>query len=134
MTEFSYYYCDVYHDILDDFDCLGTRFRFETEEVAKQFIQNVSDKFVCTGVFFEKSTAHNKHRPIYSSLTDALDDAEEFYQYGDSEKYRFTKNVFRVCLDIMCQYEQENRIQILQQKIAVLEKENKYLKDELSRI
>lgn len=112
----SSYYCDVYHDILDDFDCLLTRFRFDTEPLAKEFVENVVTKFVCTDIYFEKvrqKSGNSQDRPTYSSLRDALDDAEEFYKYGDSDKYRFHGNVFIVDLDKMTDLYQRRQIKEL---------------------
>lgn len=127
----SSYYTDVYYDILDDDICLWTRYRFETKELAEEFIKNVP--FLCTEIVFEKKrhitgyTEAYPYRPRFSVLSDALVDAQDFNKYCDSSDYKYHNTVFHADLSEIETLSYKN-------KIKSLEKENKELKTRISEL
>jgi hypothetical protein len=130
----SSYYIDVYYDILDDDICLFTRYRFETKELAEQFIEEV--QFVCTEIKYETSrsiTGHcEKHpyRPRFSVLSEAIEDAQAFRNHYNSSDYKYNSTVFQADLSELESLFDKNRIKSLEKentmlKLQVLDLETK---------
>lgn len=123
----SSYYTDAYYDILDDDICLFTRYRFETKELAEQFIEEVP--FVCTEIEYETSRSitgyceKHTYRPRFSVLSDAIEDAQAFrnHSHYNSSDYKYSACVFHADLSELESLFDKNRIK-------TLEKENTMLK------
>ena len=129
--EESSYYLDAYYDILDDDICLWSRYRFETKELAEEFIDECP--FLCTEIEFEKKrditgyTEENPYRPRFSTLEDALADANDFHKFCKSKEYKYHSCVFRADLS-------EIETMFYKHKIQVLEKENDFLKSKVEEL
>lgn len=100
----STYFCDVYYDIKDDEEFgedyyLCTKFRFTNEDIAKQFVERISDNpyLSSPGVFMsEDINDYLMSRPVYAILEEALWDALDFFEHGDWDKdYRYAKDVIQ---------------------------------------
>lgn len=120
----SSYYTDAYYDILDDDICLFTRYRFETKELAQQFIEEVP--FICTEIEYETSrniTGHcEKHpyRPRFSVLSDAIEDAHAFRNHSNSSEYKYSSTVFHADLSELESLFDKNRIKFLEKENTML--------------
>ncbi len=133
------YLVNVYYDILDDFECLWTIYRFDTKEMAEQFIDLVP--FICSEV--EDSTtprtndghAHtHPFRPTFSSLQDALEDAKEFEKYEDAEDYKYSGRVFREDMSVIEKQYDKNTIRALRKENIELKSIVVQLQAELAAI
>lgn len=129
IDEGGYYTIDVYYDILDDVECLHTKYSFRSKEIAEQFVEQVP--FVCGDIEYEESprtddghaTTH-PFRPVFTTLEDALVDAKEFNKYGDEIGYKYRGRVFKENISLM-------EIQYDKNIIKKLKKENEDLKKKL---
>ena len=122
------YYTDVYLDFLDDSDCLRTRFRFTTKELAEQFVEEVP--LLCSDITFEAERIMmgcEVYRPIYSVLADSIEDAKQFAKYYHSDQYIYHENVWLVPLEEMDSVYTNNRLN-------TLEKENEELKQKVREL
>lgn len=119
------YWCDALLDIMDDCYCLVTRFRFETKDIANEFVNKVP--FVCTPIHYETVRCimgynqDNPYRLRYSSLEDALADAKLFSTFGDSYQYIYASNVFREPLETLERLCEQRRLDDLEKRVAFLE-------------
>ena len=124
----SSYFTDVYLDFLDDFDCLRTRFRFTTKELAELFVEGVP--LLCSDITFEAARIMmgcEVYRPIYSVLADAIEDAKQFAKYYHSKEYIYHESVWLVPLDEMDNVYKNNRLN-------KLENENEELKQKVQEL
>lgn len=133
------YLVNVYYDILDDFDCLWTIYRFDTKEIAEQFIDVVP--FVCSEVEYstrprtDDGHAHiHPFRPTFSSLQDALEDAKEFEKYGDAEDYKYSGRIFKVNMSEIEKQHDQNTIRTLRKENIELKSKVVQLQAELASI
>lgn len=121
-------YCiDVFFDILDDDICLWTIYRFKTQQIAEEFIEQVP--FVCSDIQYTTTVRTDDghcdncpYRPTFHTLEDALADARDFYSHGNNqENYKYAGRVFeRDLSDLEMQY--------YKNLIKKLKKENEELK------
>ena len=143
------YFIDIYVDIVKDDYCLTTRYRFNTKELAKLFLDFLDNKtngidknIVYDNIECETKrsimgyTYNDPYRPQFTDIDTAIKDFNNFmsstysYNYIDvdpSNTYIYKSNIFTERLD-----EFENRY--LYKKITILEKENKELKNRLALI
>lgn len=133
------YLVNVYYDILDDFDCLWTIYRFSTKELAEQFIDTVP--FVCSEVDYstrprtdDGHTVTRPYRPTFFNLADALADAKEFEKYGDKKDYKYWGRVFKVCMSVMEKLHDQNTIKLLRKENAELKSKVVQLQAELKLV
>jgi hypothetical protein len=130
------YYTEAHLDILDDYDCLCTVYQFTTEELAKEFTNSVP--FVCTQVQFSEKPLEFKNttnvRPIYSKIEDAMEDAQQFYEYADTPNYRYYQNVYRVPLEQIERIFNEQKYSKLEEKYNTLQKEVKKLTEKIEAL
>lgn len=130
------YYTEVYLDILDDFDCLCTVYQFTTLVLADEFIHSVP--FVCSQIIFSetelKLTNVEPIRPVYSKIEDAIEDAQEFYQYADTPNYRYYQNVYRIPLTQAEQVQITNQCNRFEENYYNLKNELAEVKDKLEKL
>jgi hypothetical protein len=133
------YLTNVYYDILDDDCCLWTIYRFNTKEIAENFINEVP--FVCTDITYDtKPRGDDGHldthpfRPIFFTLEDALVDAKEFEKYGDAEEYQYSGRVFTVDLSECENQHYKNTIRKLNKENAELKSKVALLEAELKSV
>jgi hypothetical protein len=137
------YFIDIYVDIMKDEYCLVTRYRFETKELAQQFIDFISDKsnIVYDSIDYESSrsitgyTDIDPWRPRFLNLQSAIQDFNDFIKYShkysefkndSDDSYIYKGNVFTENLN-------EFSIRYLEKKVEMLEKENQELKARLAK-
>ena len=77
------YYLDVLIDILSDDICLLTRYRFETLEMANQFITYIKSltHIVSNQISFENNRCSSITRPRFSDLNLAIEDLGNCINY-----------------------------------------------------
>lgn len=119
------FYIEVYLDIHDDYDALCNIYQFSTKELAQEFIGSVP--FVCSQITFSETelilTQVEPNRPIYSQIDDAIEDAQDFYQYADTPNYRFYRSVFRVPLQQVEKIEYAQKYNKYEEHLYVLKTE-----------
>ena len=131
------YLINVYYDILDDFECLWTIYRFTSKDIAERFVEEVP--FICSDIeYTEKVRTDDGHtdkypyRPIFSTLEEALADAKEFENYGDGKEYKYHGRVFRVDLNVIEKQHDKNTIKKLSNEVKELKAKLVLLEEQLS--
>lgn len=153
----SSYCIDIVYDALYDDHCFITRYRFETEELAKKFSEYIGTLqmiYACS-VYFEHSrnicgySDADPYRPRFSILSDAIDDlkgfincSNEYFSLDDKEKYEKYKYAGTIDVEpisIVEKLHSEKQIGNLKKEIEYLtnevdwfRKENERLKTELN--
>lgn len=126
------YYTNVYYDILDDDECLWTIYSFSDKDIAEQFVEEAP--FICSDVEYRREPRGDDgylithpFRPIFTTLEEALADANEFHKYGSDDEYKYSGRVFRVDLaEIEKQYNKNT--------IKRLQKENEELREQVTKL
>lgn len=139
LNEGPSYMVNVYYDILDDFECLWTIYRFTTKEIAEEFVTKVP--FVCSDVEYDERIREDDghldthpYRPIFDSLEDAIADAKQFHEYGDDKEYKYSGRVFRENLSVIEEQYKNNKIRDLSKENEELKLKIKQLEIELQSL
>jgi hypothetical protein len=125
MNEPSHY-IDILIDTGDDTICIVTRYRFETPELATQFITHVekTNYIVSSSVFSEKSRCTSITRPRFSDLDLAIEDLKQCVDYCfDKTPYPYSDTI-----------ENEPIIQYMIIHFEKLREENRQLREENERL
>lgn len=130
------FYIEVYLDILDDYEALSTIYQFSTKELAEEFVNSVP--FVCSQITFSETelilTQVEPNRPVYSKIEDAIEDAQEFYQYADTPNYRYYTSVYRVLLQQVEKVQETNKYNKFEENFETLKNEVAELKEKIQKL
>ena len=138
-TKEQSYYLDVLIDIGDDELCYISRFRFETTELAKQFIRHIEtgkskNCIVTTNIYSESDRYSTINRPSFSDITLAIEDLEKCVDYcydtRPYKKYKYEDTIILESLTCFMLIFLENKNKQLQEENKQLQEENKQLQEE----
>jgi hypothetical protein len=154
----SSYYVDIAYDALYDDHCFTTRYRFETEELAKKFSEHINllKMVFVSEIYFEEQrdicgyTKSDPYRPRFSVLDDAINDLNNLINYCNNyfsfseeriKKYKYFGNIDVESIEIVEKLHLNKQIDNLKtevdnfkNEIDRLKKENEKLKLELDLI